>query len=232
MAPGDPPSEPSLSRTALAVREARLTYLSPRKMTRLEGELARVLAAGVPGDVVEFGLALGGSAIVAAEQAAANGRDFIGLDVFAMIPAPTSDKDDAISKSRYAAILAGESKGMADDLYDGYRDDLLGDVTAAFARHGLPVDGERIRLDKGLFTQTWPAHRHRRLAFAHLDCDWYDPVSFCLAVMRDQLSPGGAAVVDDYHSWSGARLATDEFIAANPDFTLHDGDNVILRRAG
>ena len=56
----------TLSATARAVQDARLTYLSAAKLHVLECCLARIEADGVAGDCVEFGVALGGSGIVIA----------------------------------------------------------------------------------------------------------------------------------------------------------------------
>src|SRR3546814_1638070 len=51
----------SMSATARAIVNDRLTYLSPTKLNRLEGALREVLRNDVRGDFVEFGIALGGS---------------------------------------------------------------------------------------------------------------------------------------------------------------------------
>ncbi len=217
-----------LGRPSLAhsVRKEGLTYLRPDKMKRIEQALRSV--AGVPGDFLEFGVALGGSAIVIAAQA--EGRHFHGFDVFEMIPPPTSDKDDVKSKERFEVIRSGQASGIAGETYYGYRPDLLGDVKAAFARHGLPVDGRSRFLHKGLFEATWPEVAIERVAFAHLDCDWYDPVRFCLEAVADRLSPGGLLVIDDYHAYGGCRTAVDEFLGERADFAFENGPNPILRK--
>ncbi|TIX37984.1 MAG: hypothetical protein E5V36_22655, partial [Mesorhizobium sp.] len=49
-----------LSATARSVRRERLTYLSPWRLRRLEMALKEVLKENVPGDIAEFGIALGG----------------------------------------------------------------------------------------------------------------------------------------------------------------------------
>src|SRR5262245_13173285 len=98
----------ALSAAARSVRRARLTYLSPRKLRRLESALQEVMNRGVAGDVAEFGMALGGSAIVLAGHARRAGRAFHGFDVFGMIPPPASDKDDEKSKERYRTIAGGQ----------------------------------------------------------------------------------------------------------------------------
>lgn len=219
-----------LTPTARAVLKENLTYLSTVKFDRIERALRDVLARKVPGDVLEFGVALGGSAIVLAQTATRSRRDFHGFDVFGMIPEPSSDKDDDAAKARFDVIKSGKSKGINGELYYGYRDNLFDEVVGSFARHGLAVDGKAIALHKGLFNETWDLRPEGPIAFAHIDCDWYDPVKFCLTSVYRQLSPGGVIVLDDYHDYASCKRATDEFLAEHADLQFEDGRNAILRR--
>lgn len=217
-----------LSKLSRAVKQQKLTYLSDAKLLRLEQALRQ--AATADGAFVEFGVALGGSAIVIASAAAAVRQRFLGFDVFGLIPPPTSDKDDARSQERYEVIASGQAAGIGGERYYGYRDDLYNDVVRAFERNGLAVDGRAIALVKGLFEDTLPRAELGRVAFCHVDCDWYDPVKFCLDAIASRLTPGGLILLDDYHDYGGCKQATDEFIAANRDFALSDGTNVIVHR--
>lgn len=217
-----------LSPPARAALQARLTYLTPQRFRRIEEAARRTRST--PGDIMEFGVALGGSAIVLARNAQAGGKRFHGLDVFGMIPPPESDKDDAKSKARYQVIKSGGSGGLGGDTYYGYRDDLYSDVVRSFATFGAPVDGDRIQLHKGLFEETFPNIGVERIALAHVDCDWYDPVRYCLDQIGDRLSRGGLIVIDDYHDYGGCRTAVDEFLASRSDYVMEDGTNPILRR--
>ncbi|MGH3995778.1 MAG: TylF/MycF/NovP-related O-methyltransferase, partial [Pseudonocardiaceae bacterium] len=54
------------------------------------------------------------------------------------------------------------------------------------------------------------------VALAHVDADWYESVKTCLERIVPRLVEGGAIVLDDYDSWSGAKTATDEYLAAHP----------------
>lgn len=217
-----------LSKLARTVKEQRLTYLSDAKLLRLEQALRQTET--VDGAFLEFGVALGGSAIMIANAAAAVRQRFFGFDVFGLIPPPTSDKDDARSKDRYEVIASGQAAGIGGDGYYGYRDDLYADVVNAFQRNGLAVDGRAISLVKGLFEETLPQTDIGRVAFCHIDCDWYDPVKFCLEQIAPRVAPGGLMLLDDYHDYGGCGLATDEFLAAHPDFVLRDGPNAIVQR--
>jgi O-methyltransferase len=220
-----------LPREARAVLRDRLTYLTPVKLARLTKAAKDVVDRSVPGDLLEFGVALGGSSVLLAKYAS-EVRQFHGFDVFGLIPPPTSEKDDAKSKERYQIISSGASTGIDGDIYYGYRQDLFESVSATLARYGRPVDGRRVFLHKGLFEETWPTYTRERIAFAHIDCDWYDPVRFCLNAVQPLLAPGGIVILDDYHDYDGCRMAADEFLSQNPGtFAAYDGANLILRRS-
>jgi asparagine synthase (glutamine-hydrolysing) len=210
-----------------AVLKDRLTYLSIQRLRRLERAIAETRE--VAGDVVEFGVALGGSGIILAKQAGRS-RRFIGFDVFGMIPPPTSEKDDVKSKRRYEIIQSGASPGLRGNLYYGYDADLFSSVKSAFRRHCVPVDGSQVILSKGLFQDTWPAAEVSAISLVHIDCDWYDSVKFCLDSVASKLSDGAVIVVDDYYDYGGCRTAVDEFLAERSEFAFEDGPNPILRK--
>ena len=213
-----------------SLKAERLTYLSFAKLARLQKCLREIEARQVPGALLEFGVALGGSAVLIAQHARP-GRAFHGFDVFGMIPPPSSDKDDAKSRERYELIAAGQSPGIGGDAYYGYRADLYEQVRATLARYGRPVDGESVTLHRGLFQDTWAAFRRQQVAFAHIDCDWYDPVRFCLEAVAPLLGPGSIVVLDDYNDYGGCRTATDEFLASRPGaFEVRAGANLVLVR--
>jgi asparagine synthase (glutamine-hydrolysing) len=217
-----------LSPLARSVKRQNITYLSSAKLLRLENVL-RVASDRPKGVFLEFGVALGGSAILIA-MAAKNKCRFYGFDVFGTIPPPTSEKDDEKSKRRYETIVSKASPGIGGEMYYGYRPDLLNDVASAFAHNGLKVDGQDIALVKGLFQETWPMMKVGEVAFCHIDCDWYDPVKFCLDAVGPILAENGMILLDDYHDYGGCRIATNEFLMANIEFEMLDGPNVVLKR--
>jgi len=199
-----------------AVREEKLTYLSDRYLRSLVSCVLETEAAGREGIVIEAGTALGGSAIAMA-AAKAPGREMRVYDMFGMIPPPT-DKDGADVQKRYESIVAGESKGLDGEVYYGYREDLLGEVTESFARHGVPVDRHHVTLVKGLFEDTLVGDEP--VALAHVDGDWYESTMTCLTRIAPRLVPGGRIVIDDYFMWSGCRLAVDEYFRDRPAYRV------------
>jgi O-methyltransferase len=196
------------------VRANNLTYLSYRSLRHIERCLRHVRRHNIPGVCLEAGVALGGSAVVIAKLMPQD-REFHGYDVFGMIPPPT-EKDGMKAQQRYKAIAAGESEGIRGEAYYGYRDGLYDQVVSTFADYGLTVDGRRISLHRGLFENILDLSE-KRVAFAHLDCDWYEPVKLCLERIYPVLSRGGFVISDDYHNYEGATRAVEEFLAAHRD---------------
>lgn len=200
---------------AREVRRCHLTYLTPRKLRALDTTLRHVCRAGVAGDFLEIGVALGGSAIVIASRAEER-RTFHGYDVFAMIP-PPGPEDGPRAHRRYAEIRSGRSDGLGGEPYYGYIDDLYGRVCRTFSEFGLPVDGRRVTLHRGPFEETLRADDRRPVAFAHIDCGWHGLVSYCLRAIAPRLSPGACVMLDDYNDYGGCRRAVDAFLAERDD---------------
>jgi len=196
----------------LEVQRRRLTYLSAERLDSFYQCLDEIANESIDGDFCEFGIALGGSGICLA-HALGSERHFVGYDVFGMIP-PPGEEDGEEVRQRYASIASGQSTGIGGDQYYGYIDNLYEIVKANFAAIGVPVDDARIRLVKGLFNDTVPATLPKRIALAHIDCDWHEPVRFCLNAVWPKLTTGGFVILDDYPDWLGCRKATDQFLDA------------------
>lgn len=211
---------------AARARDDRLTYLDERKVASLVDCLEKVDRGGVPGDVYEAGVALGGSAILLATLIGRH-RRFHGYDVFEQIP-PPSERDEEDAHSRYATIAEGRSEGIGGDRYYGYIPNLHAEVVRSFERYGLQVGGDRISLHKGLFEDT--LEPDGPVALAQIDCDWHDPVKLCLERIHPLLSVGGYLVVDDYNDYSGCRTATDGFLLAHRDLEVERTDPHLVAR--
>ena len=211
-----------------AIREDHLTFLTEEQLGSLVSCVLETEAAGREGILVEAGTAQGGSAIAMA-LAKAGGRRLEVYDVFGLIP-PPSEADGADVAQRYEKITAGKARGLAEDEeYYGYRDDLLGEVTASFARHGVPVEEHHVELVRGLFQDTITGDEP--VALAHVDGDWYESTMTCLTRLAPRLVPGGRIVVDDYYTWSGCRTAVDEYFTGREEFRVEMRAKVhVIRR--
>lgn len=196
---------------AYEVRARKLTYLSPERLNSIYDCVDAVISSQIPGDFTEFGVALGGSGVCLA-KALGDNRRYYGFDVFGMIPPPTAI-DGARVGERYKLIASGQSHGIGGEQYYGYVENLYDVVSRTFASFGCAPGEGRVSLVRGLFNETLPNYENLRIAVAHLDCDWYEPVSYCLNFVWPRLSPGGFVLIDDYNDWEGCRKATDEFVS-------------------
>jgi O-methyltransferase len=211
------------------VAEMNLTYLADNKITSIGDCINEVNKLGISGDFVEFGVALGGSAICIAKEMG-DGRSFVGLDVFDMIP-PPGEKDGSLPAERYQVIKSGKSGGINGEKYYGYVNNLKEVVCSNFRQFGLEVDGEKISLVEGLYQETIPNLPEMSIAFCHIDCDWYDPVLLCMKYAAPRLSVGGYLVLDDYNDWPGCRKAVDEFLSMHDELEMiRTNPHAVIRR--
>lgn len=189
------------------VKDSRLTYLERLALVELYQTVSFIEENKINGILIEAGVALGGSAIVIA--AAKNKMRQLNLyDTFEMIP-PPSKKDGKDVQHRWMDILSGKAQGIQGDLYYGYNNNLLEQVKSNFSDFGFDPEEYNIELIKGLFQDT--VQVNQPVAFAHLDCDWYESVWTCLERIEPHLVPGGELVIDDYEHWSGCRRAVDDY---------------------
>ena len=204
---------PAIVRT---VRAEALTYLDLAALTDLHRAVAD--RRDVPGDLVEVGCALGGSALVMAHARNPPHRPLYVYDVFGM-PPPPSEGDGPDVHERYARIAGGLSEGIGGGVYYGYVSHLLERVRETFRRHGMDAASHGVTFVPGMAQDTLPASGP--VAVAHIDCDRYASVRVCLERIAPRLAPGGVMIIDDYDSKSGCRKAVDEYFALRgSDFRL------------
>jgi asparagine synthase (glutamine-hydrolysing) len=130
--------------------------------------------------------------------------------MFGMIP-PPSEKDGKAEHERYQKIVSGESTGIRGDHYYGYERDLKKIVEQNFKQEGIHLEENNIELIEGKFQDTMKINEP--IALAHIDCDWYDSVYYCLEQILPNLSPGGVIILDDYYHWESCKNATNDFLA-------------------
>ena len=200
---------PHVERMLHTVRERRLTYLGEKRLNLLAATCVEIQQGQIPGRIIEVGCALGGSSVLLA-SAKSPQRRLAVYDVFGMIP-PPSKRDGADVTKRYDVIRRGESKGIGGKPYYGYVENLYEKVKDTFAELGYPLAEHHVSLVKGLIEETLEVTGP--VALAHIDCDWYEPVSVALKRIEPYLSAGGSIIVDDYADWSGCRGAVDEYFA-------------------
>ena len=177
-------------------RIRKQTMCSNARLRGLYHGVKYVVENNVPGDVVECGCALGGSAALMALTLREIGasRDLWLFDTFEGLPAPTSEDPDY----EIANLFTGSCLGTLHEVRNLFEE-----------LHVL----EHVQMIKGLFQETLPGTPVREIALLHIDGDWYGSVKACLDNLYDRVVPGGMIQFDDYGYWQGARKAVDEFMS-------------------
>lgn len=200
---------PIASRLLVArVRAKGLTFLPMEKIAKIVRTVRRIEKAGLPGAFIEAGCAMGGSSIIIASCKSPE-RKLSVYDVFGMIPPPTVDDPEDVHL-RYETIKSGKARGLSGQSYYGYREDLRAEVERNFCDFGIDTKATSVSLIEGLVQETLEVNE--RVAFAHIDVDWHDPVKVCLERIHPHLVIGGSIILDDYDDWGGCRKAVDTFL--------------------
>lgn len=178
-----------------------------RRMDNLQECVERVIADGVPGDLIETGVWRGGACILMRAVLAARGvtdRLVWVADSFQGMPvadAASHPGDRELATHRHNDVIAVD----------------LETVRRNFARYGL-LD-EQVRFLPGWFHETLPGAPIEALAVLRLDSDLYDSTVLTLEHLYPKLSEGGYVIVDDYHipvcrkavhDWRADHGVTDE----------------------
>lgn len=195
-----------LKKTIRKIRKRNLTYVTERKMEVIAEACLDAEARKIEGIFVEAGCALGGSSIFIGKLKNKN-RVFNIYDVFGMIPAPTAEDSEDV-RNRYKVISQGKSSGIGGDKYYGYEKDLLSLVKKNFHEFGVDPESNNIFFNEGLLQDTM--HFNTKIAFAHIDVDWYDPVKTSFERIFPNLAIGGSIIFDDYDAWQSCKRAVDE----------------------
>lgn len=209
------------------------TMVAHNKLKRAWSVIHRDLV-NVEGDFVECGVWKGGSTAinVFAEMHANRGikkRDFWLFDTFEGLPMP----DPKMNPDGYTKwVRLGRENGTKDSVVDGqgYRDEdgnlrwnysPMDTVKKTLSLTGY--DMEKFHFIKGKVEDTLKISSNipQKIAFLRLDTDWYESTVLEMKYLTKNLVIGGVIHQDDYHNWSGARTATDEFLKLY-------GDNFII----
>ena len=138
------------------------------------------------GVIIEAGVYKGGSLKTIAETVP--NREVIGFDTFEGMPEQMWNKEEPHQPGDFS------------------------DVSITFVKRFLNQNNN-VTLVKGLFPFSADAYEHEKIAFAHLDLDFYESTKEALEWIWPRLVDGGIIVFDDY-DWPncpGVRKAIEEF---------------------
>lgn len=199
------------------------TMLSPARIRNLFLHAKEVCERGPEGNIVECGVAGGGTSGLLAYVFKSHGgreRKLFCCDSFAGMP-PASPED---SHNGTAAEDTGWGTGTCAAPEESVIS-LCRELGAA----------DIIEIVKGYFEETLPLWKKDMggIALLHMDGDWYSSTRAILDNLYDSLVPGAFIQIDDYGYWDGCKKAVHEFEQARGlRFVLHpiDGTGVWLRK--
>ena len=210
------------------------THRGVMQVINLESVLRCVEARGIEGAFVETGTYTGGASAYALRallrlRGSKPARHYWGFDSFEGMPAPTAHDGDHGSiwvkgkqlnelDTTELGALVGHDVNLA-----GYEQCL-----SYLQKTGYP--STHIHLVKGWFQHTLAPTSSKigPIAVLRTDGDFYESTKVVLEELYDYVVPGGIVVIDDYGSFQGCRLATEEFfLARNIKPHLVDVENSI-----
>ncbi len=162
----------------------------------------------LPGVIIEFGCAKGGSSLVMTKYKNKQTKLYL-FDIFDMIP-PPSEIDGNKATERYSII---KNKKEKKDYY-GYIPKLQDKIIETYDKYNLNCGENAVYFVKGLYEKTLPENISlfsNKISFAHIDCDWYSSVKICLTHIVPNLLIDGIIIIDDYNFWEGTNKAVDEY---------------------
>ena len=150
---------------------------------------------GIEGSFVECGTMNGGSAGLMASVG--KNRQVWLLDSWDGLPEPTKYDIKQNGEKGYRGRVKGSKEKVEELFFDK-----------------LQSSRDKVHLIEGWFEDTIPSciNDMGKIAFLHLDCDYYESVKLCLDSLYDNVVKNGIIVIDDYIDWQGCKKATDEFI--------------------
>ena len=171
-----------------------------------------IVAADIPGSIVECGVWRGGSSMMCALRLKALGvinRKLYLYDTYAGMSEPSETDiniDGMIASEKWQKNVDGDR-----NLWD-YAP--LEDVQKNMRSTHYPED--QIRYIKGKVEDTIvPSTAPEQIALLRLDTDWYESTYHEMVNLYPRLQAGGVLIIDDYGHWRGARRAVDQYMNEN-----------------
>ena len=222
-----PPADFDITPEALAIHQR----VSPFTMTSLEAVSALIDAVRhirrhrIEGAIAECGVWKGGSMMAVSlelQRAGGSDRELWLYDTFEGMPEPGEADVDHSGGKALDAFLENRTKPDASAWCDAAIEEVKRNVTST----GYPE--AKLHFVKGRVEATIPAQAPERIAILRLDTDWKESTAHELKHLYSRVPRGGIIIVDDYGYWRGAREATDEFLASQPEpIFLHRVDQSV-----
>lgn len=185
------------------------TMTSKERVLALENAVRHVHAHGIEGDIVECGVAWGGSVMAFALtliELGESGRTIWLYDTFAGMPEPS---EEDIGRHGEVALRAYHKKRK--DGISTWINAPIEQVKKNVFSSGYPE--HRFRFVEGRVEETLIEQKPETIAILRLDTDWHQSTKAELEHLYPRLARGGIIILDDYYRWDGHRKAADQYFA-------------------
>lgn len=185
------------------------TMTTQERVVNLEYAVRYLVAAGIPGDIVECGVGAGGSMMATAYTLLDLGvrdRRLLLYDTYRGMAEPTDDDVSVFGKPAKRKYERRMKDGVS--TWHNYP---LPDVERNLARSGYPAD--RLQFIEGYVQDTLPGNDSAVIALLRLDTNLYESTKAEMEYLFPKLAPGGVLLIDDYYRWLGQRKAIDDYLA-------------------
>jgi len=208
----DPPFE------AIEAACAPFTMTGRERLYGLYKAVEYVVAAAIPGAIVECGVWRGGSCMAAAmtlQRLGAADRDLYLYDTYAGMTQPGAFDLDHDDRNALATWERSQSGDVNRWCYAS-----LAEVESNLASTGYPPD--HLHFVKGDLLGTLPSTAPEGIAILRLDTDFYESTKHALTHLFGRLSAGGVLIVDDMDPALHADDGYLEPLAAVRERLVHD----------
>lgn len=193
------------------------TMVSKTHMCYLENIIDELNNNNIEGSIVECGVWKGGCVMwmIHCQQKTKQDRAIYLYDTFDGMTFPTNNKNGDVAKQTW--LKTNENKYHRD--YDKWH----GQNKWAYC----PLDIVKNNIESTKYNQKLikyvigdvcqtlnnPTNLPQKIAILRLDTDFYESTKKELDVLFHKVVNGGYIIIDDYYSWKGSKVATDEFLA-------------------
>jgi hypothetical protein len=192
------------------------TMIGNWRLQNIADLIADILERGVPGDLLEAGVARGGASIFMRAVLRAYGvtdRTVWLADSFRGFPPRGRSSEKSYASPEFKTMFQWlmqnpqEQERLLAEAGPGYAYD---DVKDTFRRYDLLDD--RVQFLPGFFDETLGKAPIEKLALLRLDADIYDSTMQALQNLYHKVSPGGYVIIDDYYAYAECRQAVHDFL--------------------
>jgi O-methyltransferase len=181
----------------------------PEAITALVRAVDYIIKNDIPGSFVECGVFRGGNIVAIIQRLLELGiddRDIYLYDTFSGMPRP--DAVDAYIDGE-PALAVWEQLQIDDEGSSDWVNCSIETVKKWVNAQGYPE--ARIHYVEGLVEDTIPQKIPEEIALLRLDTDFYKSTRHELEYLYPLLRQRGVLIIDDYGTFYGAKLATDEY---------------------